>query len=121
MRWLLSVICVALIVTAPQSARAFEDGHALLEGAESESEDLNYGYIMYVAGAGAGARDIATQWKVMGKINLDFSDPFCVPPKITYRDLGDVVRVWLRGNPELHGLPSGLVIIEALAERFPCK
>ena len=119
--WLLGAMCAALIVAAPQSAMAFKDGHALLKNAESESEALNLGFVMYVAGVAAGARDVTTRWIVLGKINRDFAHPHCVPPEITYRDLGDVVRVWLRSHPKLRGLPSGLAIIEALAERFPCK
>ena len=119
--WLLGTMCAALLVAAAQSAMAFKDGHALLKDAESESEVRNFGFVMYVAGVAAGARDVTTRWIVLGKINRDFVHPLCVPPKITYRDLGDVVRVWLRGHPELQGLPSGLAIIEALAERFPCK
>ena len=122
--WLLGAMCAALIVAAPQSARAFKDGHALLKGAESESETLNFGFIMYVAGVAAGARDVTIRWKVLGELKNrepDLSPPFCVPPKITHKDLADTVRIWLRSNPKLRGLPSGLAIIEALAERFPCK
>lgn len=119
--WLLGVACAALVIAMPQSTRAFKDGHALLKAADSESEVLNYGFIMYVAGAAAGARDSPIRWKVLGKVNLDFADAFCVPPKITHRDLADTVRVWLRGHPKLRGLPSGLAIIEALSDHFPCK
>ena len=35
--------------------------------------------------------------------------------------VADTVRIWLRSKPKLRGLPSALSIIEALAERFPCK
>ena len=122
--WLLGAMCATLVVATPQSAMAFKDGHALLKNAESESEALNFGFIMYVAGVAAGARDVTIRWKVLGKLENrepDLSPPFCVPPKITHRDLADTVRIWLRSNPKLRGLPSGLAIIEALAERFPCK
>ena len=52
--------------------------------------------------------------------NLTSLLPF-VSPKITHKDLADTVRVWLHSHPKLRGIPSGLSIIEALAERFPCK
>ena len=122
--WLLGAMCAALVVAAPQSARAFKDGNALLEYAESENEILNLLFIMYVAGVAAGARDVTIRWKVLGKLENrepDLSPPFCVSPKITHKDLADTVRVWLHSHPELRGIPSGLSIIEALAERFPCK
>ena len=123
-KWLLGAMCATLVVAASHDARAFSDGHALLEAAESEDEALNFGFIMYVAGVAAGARDVTIRWKVLSKLNnreLDLSHPFCVPPKITHRDLADTVRIWLRSKPKLRDLPSALSIIEALAERFPCK
>ena len=36
-KWLMGAICAALVVAAPQSARAFSDGHELLEAAESKN------------------------------------------------------------------------------------
>lgn len=120
-KWLLGAVCAALIIATSQSARAFEDGRALLKAANSESEVQYYGFVMYVAGVVAGALNIRTRWIVLGKVSRDLVRPICIPQKITYRDVGDVVRVWLRSHPELQGLPSGSVIVEALVERFPCK
>ena len=37
--WLLGAMCAALVVAAPQSARAFKDGHELLEAAESKKQN----------------------------------------------------------------------------------
>ena len=122
--WLIGVMCATLVVAASHDAGAFKDGNALLEYAESENEILNFGFTMYVAGVAAGARDVMIRWKVLGKLEnreTDLSPPFCVPPKITHKDLADTVRVWLHSHPKLRGLPSALSIIEALAERFPCK
>ena len=123
-KWLLGAMCATFVVAASHDAGAFKDGNALLEYAESENEILNFLFIMYVAGVAAGARDVTIRWKVLGKLEnreSDLSPPFCVPPKITHKDLADTVRLWLHSHPKLRGIPSGLSIIEALAERFPCK
>ncbi len=117
-KWLLGAICAALVVAAPQSARAFSDGHELLKAAESESRIREAMFTMYVAGVTAGVRDVAQALELSGK--FDISQPFCVGSKITYRDLADVVRIWLRKQPDVRGSPALLVVL-ALGEHFPCK
>ncbi len=113
-KWLIGAICATVVVAMPQSAGAFKDGHALLKAAESKNEIQSFGFVMYVAGVAVGARDVTHRWKLLRMLNkreLDLTPPFCVPPKITYRDLADTVRIWLRGHPELQGLPSALAIM----------
>ena len=53
--WLLGAMCAALIVAAPQSARAFKDGHELLKAAESK-HDVSQGRFRNVRrGSGHGS------------------------------------------------------------------
>lgn len=110
-------------MAASQSTRAFEDGHALLRAADSEDEVEWFSFVMYVSGVAAGARDVIVWWNASLRNKPEFALPeiLCVPTKITYRDLADAVRIWLRGHPELQTLPSAFLIIEALVEQFPCK
>ena len=117
-KWLLVATCAALVVAAPQSARAFKDGHALLKGAESESETLNLGFIMYVAGVaqGVGNFEQALEWSD----DSVFNKTFCVGSPFTHRDVADAVRIWLRNRSDLQR-PATVLIILALRDHFPCK
>lgn len=111
-------MCAALIVASPQSAVAFKDGHALLKAAESEDRIVKAMFTMYVAGVASGVRDTSRMLELSGKFNI--SQPFCVGSKITYADLADVVRIWLRNQPDIRGSAAVLVVL-ALGKHFPCK
>ena len=73
---------------------------------------------MYVAGVAMGVRDVSQMLEQSGK--FDISQPFCVGSKLTYRDLGDAVRIWLRNQSDVQG-SAGLLVVLALGEHFPCK
>ena len=75
-------------------------------------------FTMYVAGVATGVRDVAQVLERSGK--FDISQPFCVSSKITYRDLADAVRIWLRNQPDIQG-SAALLVVLALGEHFPCK
>ena len=117
-KWLLGAICAALVVAAPQSVRAFSDGHQLLEAAESENIVDEAMFVMYVAGVAMGVRDVSQMLEQSGK--FDISQPFCVSSKNTYKDLGDVVRIWLRNQPDIQG-SAALLVVFALSDHFPCE
>ena len=111
--WLLGAMCAALVVAAPQSARAFKDGHELLEAAESKNRTQGAIFTMYVAGVAHGV-----QHQVR---SLRLFPLFCFGDKITYEDGGDAVRIWLRGNSDDLDFPADSLIVWALMEHFPCE
>ena len=116
--WLLGALCAALVVAAPQSARAFKDGHELLKAAESENEIQSFGFVMFVAGVALGVRDFerALEWSD----DSEFNKTFCVGSPFTRRDVADAVRIWLRNRSDLQR-PATVLIILALRDHFPCK
>lgn len=115
---LLGAMCAALLVAAPQSARAFKDGHALLAAAESKDDIHKFGFAMFVAGVTQGIRDVvrALEWSDDSKFNL----AFCVGPPFTREDVADAVRIWLRNRSDLQR-PATVLIVLALRDHFPCK
>ena len=112
-KWLIGAMCAAMIVTVPKGAKSFENGHDLLEFAISENLGFRTSYYMYVAGIERG---------ISLALDVLQMDPFyCIGHKITIEDSGDVVRVWLRRNPQHLGLESQIVVMAALAAQFPCE
>ena len=73
-KWLLGAMCATVVVAAPQSARAFSDGHELLKAAGSKDRVREAMFIMYVAGVATGVRDVtqALEWSD----KCDISQPF---------------------------------------------
>ena len=45
---------------------------------------------------------------------------FCTPAGATGEELADVVRSYLEGEPAIRDLPAGILVIRALALRYPC-
>ena len=117
-KWLLGAMCAMLVVVAPQSARAFSDGHELLKAAESKHDVIKVGFVMFVAGVALGVRDFerALEWSD----DSEFKKTFCVGSPFTRRDVADAVRIWLRNRSDLQR-PATVLIILALRDHFPCK
>ena len=80
-KWLLVATCATLVFAAPQSARAFNDGHELLKAAESNNDVIKVGFIMFVAGVAQGVRDLerALEWSD----DSEFNKTFCVGSPFT--------------------------------------
>ena len=116
-KWLIGAICAAFVVAGPESARAFSDGHELLKAAESESAFELGMFTMFVGGVALGVRDTVSILIQSGQ--FDIAQPFCFGA-ITYRDLSDVVRVWLRQQADLED-PPALLVVRALSQHFPCE
>lgn len=47
--------------------------------------------------------------------------PFCIPPKVTVRQIGDLTCKWLALNPEKRNYPGAALITLALADTWPCN
>ena len=46
---------------------------------------------------------------------------FCVPPKVTNRQIINITIMYLRDHPEKHGLFAPSLVIRATQAAFPCK
>ena len=112
-KWLRGAICAALVVAAPQSARAFSDGYELLKAAESEDSLLRIAFVSYVAGVAHGVQHQVKSLKLFPL--------FCVGDKITYEDVGNAVRIRLRGKSDELDYSAKSIIVWALIEHFPCE
>ena len=109
---LLGAICVALIITAPQSARAF-DGHELLK----MRMDL---FTTYVAGLFQGVIFREGFSKYQGEAS---SPLFCPNSEVVpTKDVANAVRTWLRNQDTQTLKGSGpSLVITALIMIFPCN
>ncbi len=108
-----TIFLAALLTVATLPVHAeFLDGNELLENLNGSVSDKWYatGYI-------AGIVDEAGSQKARG-----VKGSWCFSlPKVTNKQLADVVRLWLEKNPaSRHYVASGLVSA-ALNESFPCK
>ena len=111
--WLLGAMCAALVVSTPQTAGAFKDGHHLLKFAGSRDIGERTAFTMYVVGVAHGV-----QYQIR---LLQLFPIFCIEGKITNEDAGNAVRIWLRGKPDSLDSPAESVVVWALMEHFPCK
>ena len=113
MKWLLSIICAAMLISAPQRGFAFKDGEELLEFSESQDVCVVATFVMYIKGVGDAIRAVAEANDRLGV--------FCPSNDITNEDLGDAVRIWLRSNPNSRKASAVSQVVFALGHHFPCK
>ena len=93
-------------VLLPLPAAGFYNGNQLLEFCNSTKGSFERGLCGgYIAGI-ADKTDSTT---------------YCIPSKATVCELIDVVKLWLRDHPEKRHLSGGVLVAEALKEKFPCN
>jgi hypothetical protein len=46
---------------------------------------------------------------------------FCLPAGVAGHQVKDVVKIWLKENPELRQKTASYLVLQALKERFPCN
>ena len=96
----------ALLLALALPAQAyFMDGNALLERMEDPGTVkpmVALGFVMGVADAYDGVE-------------------ICIPETVQARQPHDVVKKWLRDNPERRHLPAGIIVYVVLKNVWPCK
>ena len=112
-KWLIGAICAMSVAASTQDAKAFSDGHALLEAAESEDTTLEAMFVMYVAGVLDGVSLILD--------GHELPQFYCISDGITRKDAGDAVRIWLRSNPQHLDFTPTVAVLLAIQVHFPCE
>lgn len=109
---LAGVMCAAFVVAASNEATAIE-GAELFEFATSDKPMDVVFYTGYVLGVVSG---YSLSVQAEGRVTFCLKEEW--PPA---GDFGDIVRVWLRQNPDAFDVPAQLSVVAAIATYFPCE
>ncbi len=116
---LAGVVCAVLVVATLKEVVAASkedvtrlDGKLLLMLAASNEAEMESYYTGYVQGIVDGYAAAVR----LGALKL-----FCIKEPISGADIADVVRVWLRQNPQAHDKEARGLVLAAMTAFFPCE
>jgi hypothetical protein len=110
------LLCGAMALNSGAQAQFF-DGEELLRVCSADENSAVFspgvcnGYIMGVIDTAEGLVSAGDRK----------TSTFCVPLDESMPKLVDLVIVYLRANPARHDDWAGLLVVDALAESYPCK
>ena len=116
MKSVLAALAVtSAILAAPAPAHALQDGKELLQDC-TRGNPFSNGYCEgFIVGV------LATHlspWVVNLQQGKTY---FCIPPKVTFRELAAVVEKYLADNPSRHRYRADTNVWTAVTEAFPCS
>ena len=102
---LVTITALAMLLGSPNSYAGFKTGNKLVENCEPDDATFTdgecYGYVF-------GVFDVMQDVKV------------CEPVGVTGKQLTEIVRKYLKENPENLHLNAAFLVTLALSEVFPC-
>jgi hypothetical protein len=107
-----------LAISVPLIAHAdfFYDGNKLQQLAEADDRFQNgtdVGGDSYKSGSLIGY--------IVGVVDTSDNVLFCTPDNVKIGQLIDIVKKYLRDNPEKRHRPASDLVIDSLSSVFPCK
>lgn len=110
-----AALTVLLAIGAPasgQSQPSIHTGNGLLAICDSANVYDQGTCTDYIMGVLEGLRNL-------GSISAD-APKFCTGERVTYQQSIDVVKAYLRNNPQRRDITSAFLILAAMRDAFPC-
>ena len=110
-----ALLTLALMLMSISSHAYFRDGNTLLRQLESDNAAERVSAMGYVSGAFDMINEVDILINRESKRYL-----FCQPDNITLGQIVDIVKAYLRSNPEIRHKPAAELVMGALRRSFPC-
>lgn len=108
--------CILLSLLAIDANAQFRDGNRLLSELESSSSVERTNALNYIIGAFDTINEVDM---ALNKDTKNFM--FCQPQNMTAGQLSDMVKNYLKNNPQIRHMPGPEIVWQVLRIAFPCK